>query len=352
MSSVLFHSVDNLQVETLLLQEKLHSMQLRGSSFPAAMRQLKLNCNWMWSRDWLRVFPTAQKNGLSFSLLNVLRGTKLSGNRRQVCMRWYVVHSTLKCVSVWLWNPGFSGARNTWNPTKFFAAWALMNSKSKQRTNMRLIGTCSDTIDNRTSTATNDIDVRQLIFHVKTFRNLPVSVMYWCSGQHCSVSIQLAEPFHQERGADLSCLHRPGHISWVTCVKGWIIYCHLPELQRSRPRVWVRYMFVYTWSWVKSQLQRRVGTNHVWSNHWSRVRLRGQILLHNICKNLVHADVFQMSRFEVVSLMGKALAETSWQADLHDICKFPLTWPLCLCYVMRKQSMNQGLRLLHGTMCT
>ncbi len=67
------------------------------------------------------------------------------------------------------------------------------------------------------------------------------TVMYGCSGQHPSVGVQLAEPFpsiHQERGADPSCLHRLGCKSWVTQV--WFlagIYYHLPELQRSKPRV-------------------------------------------------------------------------------------------------------------------
>ncbi len=91
------------------------------------------------------------------------------------------------------------------------------------------------------------------------------SVMYGCSGKHHSISVQLAEPFciiHHEKEADPSHLHRLGRTSWVTFVKGWIVYWSL------------------TWASEKTQLQRRARKNYVWSNCQSSVGLK-MVPLHN-----------------------------------------------------------------------
>ncbi len=77
--------------------------------------------------------------------------------------------------------------------------------------------------------------------------------MYGCSGQHHSRAFQLAEPcriVRPEKGADLSHLCWPGHNESVTHV--WFadsIYCHLPELQRSKAQSERKQVFKYTGVW-------------------------------------------------------------------------------------------------------
>lgn len=46
------------------------------------------------------------------------------------------------------------------------------------------------------------------------------------------------------------------------CFEAWCAWTSEKEAQREG-----RQAFIYTWSWVKARLQRRVGKNHVWSNH-------------------------------------------------------------------------------------
>ncbi len=97
------------------------------------------------------------------------------------------------------------------------------------------------------------------VFRLASFQCCSASwTILWCSSGEGSWSLPSLRP---------GCKYGVTHV-WVS-----ELFIHTFLSFRKGSPEWGVQALIYTWSWGSLQLQRRVGTNHVWSNWQSRILL-------------------------------------------------------------------------------
>ncbi len=171
-----------------------------------------------------------------------------------------------RCVhtrTYWCILNGTRSHEQIWQQSAFQPTWFIPHSLNEMKlscsftmeTETRFQLTCNNYYKSMMRVSTHNIKVDQW----------KLNVIYWCSGQYHSRVIQLAEPFcviHLERGANLSCLHRPGCKSWVTHVKSselFIVTCL--SFRQGSPK----------WGVQSIQIHLKLGQSHSFRAEWERI---------------------------------------------------------------------------------